>query len=176
MPFDSRPSALDEVLLDWYHSEANVDWQRRHRERFERQRGMRTEVDLAGEAIRHLKGALLQCRTNPAPFFDLYPTSWFKAHVTLEELETTIAIDSWGHPAPGTVGELARRVPRVSAGPVLESASRLILLSTTADRDARLILLDGYRRSSRLIQNAFDAPIPVLWGVCEQLVEWDYYR
>ncbi|HVX90302.1 MAG TPA: hypothetical protein VHC20_01560 [Candidatus Paceibacterota bacterium] len=175
MPFDCCPALLNEVLLDWYRSEADVDWQTEHREPFERQRGMRPEVELADEAVRYLKGSLLQCRSDPRPFFDLYQTSWFKAYVTLQELMTAIAIDSWGRPAPGTIGEVAPR-SGVNERPVPRSAGRLILLSTTDAPGARLILLDGYRRSERLIDEALAMPIPVFWGVCEQLAEWDYYR
>jgi hypothetical protein len=176
MPFDCRPVSLDEVLLEWYRSEAKVDWQREHRESFERQRGQRSESDLASAAVRKIKGALLQCRTSSRPFFEAYPTSWFSGYVTVPELASSVAIDCWGTPAPATVAHFALEATRVITPLVREFPKRVIVLSMTEAPDARLILLDGYRRSSRLIESGGVVPIPVFWGVCAQLSEWDYYR
>jgi len=176
MPFDPSPVGQDDVLLDWYRSEANVDWQREYRASIEQAHQRRTEIELANQGIRFLKGALLQCRSRRDAFFDAHPTLWLKAYVTLEELARSAAIDAWGPPAARTVGEAALQTTRLIAAVPRPSTHRLIVLSTIQAPDAQLHLLDGYRRSSSLLRAEAKSPVPDYWAVCPELTDWDYYR
>jgi hypothetical protein len=180
MPTERRPVTQEQVLLDWYRSERDVDWQREHRLPFEQWRVGRAEQDIGNEGIRFLKGALLQCRSRPEPFFDAYPTVWFTAQMTSRELADATAIDCWGPAAPKTVRETVARVARLRdidrRGRANGGEHRLIVVSTHDAPNAKLILLDGYHRSASLIRANVPAPICVYWGICPQLTDWDYYR
>lgn len=180
MPTERRPVLQEEVLLDWYRSEREVEWQREHRFRFERERMSSTEQEIGNQGIRLLKRALLQCRSTPEAFFDAHPTAWFAAQVTRRELADATAIDCWGPAMPKTVRETVASVARLRdidrRGGLGGREHRLLVVSIEGTPQARLILLDGYHRSASLILADKPRAIPVYWGICAKLTDWDHYR
>lgn len=178
MPFDAKHISQDEVLLQWYRSEATVDWQREHREELERGRQGRSEIEVANEGVRYLRGALLQCRSSREAFFDAHATSWFEAKISLEELAKAAAIDSWGLRDCHTVLEASGRRQFLRGAMVSSNCweSPLIVVSQTPEAATALVLLDGYRRSAVLLHERTLDEISVHWGVCAGLTDWDYFR
>lgn len=113
MPALQRSASQDEVLLDWYRSEAGVEWQREHRTPFEQSRVGQPEVTLAREGVRFLRYHLIKCKSAPTPFFDLHPTSWLAAETNIAELAATTAIDCWNLPQCWTVGDISSALPEL---------------------------------------------------------------
>jgi hypothetical protein len=99
--------------------------------------------------------------------------------VTRRELADATAIDCWGPAMPKTVRETVATVARLRdidrRGRSGGCEHRLLVVSVESTPHARLILLDGYHRSASLILTEARA-IPVYWGICAQLTDWDHYR
>lgn len=171
-----RPVRQSEVLLEWYRSEQDVDWQREHRESFERERRGQNTEELAADGVRLLKGALLQCRSTPQAFFDVHPTAWYATEISPAALAEATPIDQWGAFRSDSVRELVAVLPRLQRSKLSVPQLRHRLIVVSQSEQGKLLLLDGYRRSAGLLRaNGADA-IPVYWGICSQLADWDYYR
>jgi hypothetical protein len=130
----------------------------------------------SAEALRYIRGALLQCRWPQAAFFDVWKTAWCTASVTLDELKRLKAINcgDWD-PNWMTVEDVANNEPtlktlRRNAG----AFARLIVIADQIGTEA--FLLDGYHRAAGLIHSGSNEPIPVYPGRCENLAGWAFYR
>jgi hypothetical protein len=176
MRSEPRPVSQDEVLLSWYRSERDVDWQKEHRRPFEQARPDCREQDVANEGIRYLRGALLQCRSTTEPFFDVYATAWFAVEITLDELAGATAVDCFGLASCRTVRDVAGILPALRRTRTSVATLKYPLLVVSESQDAKLLLLDGYNRAAGLIHSNETSPIPAYWGVCENLRHWDYHR
>ena len=165
-----------EVLVEWYRSEQDVDWQREHRKSFERGRPGESIEELAGDGVRMLKGALLQCRSSPQAFFDVHPTAWYATEITLAALAEATPIDQWGPFRCESVKQLVAALHRLQGSKLLAHQLKHRLILVSQSEQGKLLLLDGYRRAAGILRANGSGTIPIYWGICPQLPNWDYYR
>ena len=166
----------DEVLLSWYQSEADVTWQKRARSEFELKRLGKPALLIANEGIRYFRYNLLKCVSDARPFFDVHPTSWFRASMNVVELGNCTAIDCWGRPDCRTVADIAMAQPALrECRATAASLEYPLILASASDADVA-VLLDGYHRAAGLIHAREADPLPAYWAVCPGIADWGYYR
>jgi len=171
------PVSQDEVLLDWYRSEAARPDQQRHRVPFEAQNRGLIEQELANSGIRYLRGMLFRKKsTGNGIFFDDYPLAWFKTAVSVRSLASATAIDCWGMPHCRTVGDVARLVPELAQLRIAASQINHRPVLVAADAKAQPVLMDGYHRAAGLINSAEAASIPIFFGVGAGVTDWFFHR
>jgi hypothetical protein len=164
------------VLADWFRSEDDGRHTAEVRSNIDRIKAGKPGQSGSADALRYIRGALLQCRWPQAAFFDVWRTAWCAASVTLDELKRLRAIncDDWD-PNWITVEDVARNEPTLKTLQRIPGAlARLIVIADQTGTEA--FLLDGYHRAAGLINNGSTDPIPVYLGRCENLAGWAFYR
>lgn len=126
--------------------------------------------------MRLFRGALLQCRSTPEAFFDVHPTTWYRTEISLTTLAELIPIDQWGPFRCDSLRELAVTLPHLQRSKPLGGDLQHCLIIVSESQNGKLLLLDGYRRAACLLRAKQARFVPVHWGICAELSDWDYYR